>query len=84
MERNSPLTQRLIADGLKPRQEAVAYERLRDAAPDLLRALKGARDALDAIPEGRRGNHDAAINRALRRADEAIAKATGQTQDQAA
>lgn len=35
-------------------------------------ALKGARDALDAIPQGRRGNHDAKINRALRRIDEAL------------
>lgn len=42
----------------------------------LISALKGCRDALDAIPEGIRGVHDHKINRALRRADAAL-KAIG-------
>ena len=41
-------------------------------APKLLAALRGCRDALHDIPEGRRGNHDSQINRALRRADAVI------------
>lgn len=38
----------------------------------LISALKGCRDALDAIPEGICGAHDHKINRALRRADAAL------------
>lgn len=38
----------------------------------LISALKGCRDALDAIPEGIRGVHDHKINRALHRADAAL------------
>lgn len=45
----------------------------------LISALKGCRDALDAIPEGIRGVHDHKINRALRRADEALSTTTGET-----
>ena len=45
---------------------------LRDALWKAESALKGCRDALIQIPEGRRGNHDTIINRAVRRADEAL------------
>ncbi len=47
-----------------------------DVHQEMLAALKGARDAIDAIPEGIRGVHDSLLNRQLRRIDEAIAKAT--------
>lgn len=38
----------------------------------LVSALKGCMDALESVPEGRRGNHDSNINRALRRAEKAL------------
>lgn len=38
----------------------------------LVSALRGCRDALAAIPEGIPGAHDHAINRAIRRAEEAL------------
>lgn len=44
-------------------------------------ALKGARDTLERIPEGVRGNHDAAINRALRRADKVLDAALPTAED---
>lgn len=44
---------------------------------ELISALKGCRDALDAIPEGIRGVHDHKINRALRRADKALFSING-------
>ncbi len=52
-----------------------ANARLMASAPDLLAACDGARQCLERIPEGVRGNHDSDINRQLRRLDAAIAKA---------
>lgn len=40
--------------------------------PPLIGAAKGARDALCDIPEGKRGNHDSKINRAIRRLEAAL------------
>ncbi len=56
----------------------LALARIFNASFDMLAALKGARDAIDAIPEGIRGVHDSLLNRQLRRIDEAIARASGQ------
>ena len=52
----------------KPLVAVVAESNL----PPLIAAARGARDVLLEIPEGRRGNHDASINRAIRRLEEAL------------